>query len=306
MRFHQLTEFFERLERSSGRLRMYSVIGDLFRRATAPEIAIIAYLCEGGLLPPWAGLETGIGEQMAIQAISAATGQSVAHVRQRYRKVGDLGTVAEQILPAMSDTAQTVAGVYKQLREIARSGGGSVTKKVGRLAESLRHCTPREARYLLRFATGKLRLGVGPLTILEGVARSFPESKDARQQRERAYNLSSDLGLVLKTARLSGLAALKRCKTRVGTPVRVMMAERLPSAEAIVKKLGTCSVESKLDGFRCQIHMRDNRIEIFSRNLERTTSMFPDLVESARKQLAGSSVILDGEAVAVNPSTGEY
>jgi DNA ligase-1 len=85
-----------------------------------------------------------------------------------------------------------------------------------------------------------------------------------------------------------------------------MMAERLPSAEAIVKKLGTCSVEWKLDGFRCQIHTWNNRIEIFSRNLERTTSMFPDLVESARKQLAGSSVILDGEAVAVNPSTGEY
>lgn len=307
MRFHELTEFFERIELSSGRLRMYSVIGDLFRRATASEIAIIAYLCEGGLLPPWAGLEIGIGDQMAIQAISAATGQSVAQVRQRYRKAGDLGTMAEQLLPATSGTALKVAGVYKELREIAHTaGGGSVTKKVGLLAGLLRRCTPREACYLLRFVTGKLRLGVGPLTILEGVARSFPESGDARHQLERAYNLCSDLGLVLMTARLGGLPALKRFKTREGTPVRVMMAERLPSAEAIVKKLGTCSVESKLDGFRCQIHMWNNRIEIFSRNLERTTSMFPDLVESARKQLAGSAVILDGEAVAVNPSTGEY
>jgi len=307
MRFHELTEFFERIERSSGRLRMYSVIGDLFRRATASEIAMIAYLCEGGLLPRWAGLETGIGEQMAIQAISAATGRSVAQVRQRYRKAGDLGTMAEQILPAMSDTALRVAGVYKELREIAHTaGGGSVTKKVGLLAGLLRRCTPREACYLLRFVMGKLRLGVGPLTILEGVARSFPERGDARHQLERAYNLCSDLGLVLKTARLGGLAALKRFKTREGTPVRVMMAERLPSAKAIVKKLGTCSVESKLDGFRCQIHMWNNRIEIFSRNLERTTSMFPDLVESAQKQLAGYRVILDGEAVAVNPSTGEF
>lgn len=95
MLFHELTGFFERLERSSGRLRMYSVIGDLFRRATASEIAIIAYFCEGGLLPPWAGLETGIGEQIAIQAVSAAAGQSVAEVRRRYRKTGDLGTVVE-------------------------------------------------------------------------------------------------------------------------------------------------------------------------------------------------------------------
>lgn len=310
MLFHELTGFFERLERSSGRLRMYSVIGDLFRRATASEIAIVAYLCEGGLLPPWAGLETGIGEQMAIEAVAAATGQSVAQVRQRYRKTGDLGTVVEQILPRVSDTALTVAGLYKKMREIAlTSGGGSVAKKVALLGGLMRRCSPREARYVLRFVTGKLRLGVGPLTILEGVARSFPE-KDARRQLERAYNLCSDLGLVLKTARSGGITALKSFQTRVGTPVRAMLAERLPSAAAIIHRLGACSVESKLDGFRCQIHVRQTRagnaqVEIYSRNLERTTSMFPDLVESARKQLAGSSVILDGEAVAVNPSTGE-
>jgi len=307
MLFHELIGFFESLERSSGRLRMYSVIGDLFRRATAPEIAIIAYLCEGGLLPPWAGLETGIGEQTAIQAISAAAGQSVTQVRRRYRKTGDLGTIVEQLLPAVRDTALTVAGVYKEMREIAlTAGSGSAAKKIGLLAGLMRRCSPREARYVVRFVTGKLRLGVGPLTILEGVARSFPPSKDARGQLERAYNLCSDLGLVLKTARRGGLTALKHFKTHVGTPVRAMMAERLPSAEAIINRLGPCAVESKLDGFRCQIHVSKSQVEIFSRNLERTTSMFPDLVESARKQLAGTRAILDGEAVAVNPSTGEY
>ena len=103
MWFHEVTEFFERIERSSGQLARWHSVRRSVRRH--PEIAIIAYLCEGGLLPPWAGLETGIGEQMARL--------SVAHVRQRYRKAGDLGTVAEQILPATSDTTLTVAGVYK-------------------------------------------------------------------------------------------------------------------------------------------------------------------------------------------------
>jgi len=155
MLFHELTEFFERLERSSGRLKMYSVIADLFRQATASEIAIIAYLCEGGLLPPWAGLETGIGEQMAIQAISAAASQSVAQVRQRYRKTGDLGTVVEQILPAVSHKAPTVAGVYKEMLGIARTaGGGSVTRKITLLAGLLQRCSPPEALYVLRLITG--------------------------------------------------------------------------------------------------------------------------------------------------------
>ena len=153
-------------------------------------------------------------------------------------QAGDVGTIAEQMLPAKSDTELNVAGVYTALREIAQTAGGaSVAKKVGLLAGLLQRCSPREARYLLRLVTGTLRPGVGPLTILEGVARSFPESGDARHQLKRAYNLCPELCLVLKTARLGGLAALKQFTTREGTPARVMMAEWLPSAKAIVKNL---------------------------------------------------------------------
>jgi ATP-dependent DNA ligase len=35
----------------------------------------------------------------------------------------------------------------------------------------------------------------------------------------------------------------------------MMLAERLPCAEAIIARLGRCIVESKLDGFRCQVHV---------------------------------------------------
>ena len=68
-------------------------------------------------------------------------------------------------------------------------------------------------------------------------------------------------------------------------------------------------VEQKLDGFRTQIHVWQEdgvkRISLFSRNLEHTTAMFPEIVASAKK-LDVKSVILDGETIGYNPKTGKF
>ena len=53
-------------------------------------------------------------------------------------------------------------------------------------------------------------------------------------------------------------------------------SERLPSAEAILARLGPCAVEHKYDGFRCQIHKLGDEIHIYSRSLEEMTGAFPD------------------------------
>ena len=86
----------------------------------------------------------------------------------------------------------------------------------------------------------------------------------------------------------------------------MMLAERLPNAEAIVKRLGRCAVEAKLDGFRCQVHLRSRKVEIFSRNLERTTDMFPDIASAVTASVRARSAIIEGEAVAVDEATGEF
>lgn len=307
MLFHQLTSYFESLEKSSGRLKMYSVLGEIFKRASSSEIAAVAYLCGGRLLPAFSGVEIGMGEQLLIRAIAAASSKTTNTVKAAFNKMGDLGLVVEKMITPEKHEKLSLLKMYGVLRAIARtSGPGSTIRKIELLASLIRRCSPVEARFLVRFVAGRWRLGVGPLTVLEAVARCFPESKTARADLERAYNLCSDLGLVLKNVRQNGLSALQRFRVQVGHPVRMMMAERLPSAEAIIERLRTCSVESKLDGFRCELQIKNKRVEIFSRNMERTTLMFPDLVAAARKQLGSDSAILDGEAVAINDSTGEF
>jgi DNA ligase 1 len=307
MHFDEHTKYFERLEAASGRLKMYKLLGELFSRAGEDEVAEIAYLLEARLGPPFAAVNIGMGERMVAAAVAAATKKSEAAVSKLYKHLGDLGLVAQRLTPKNTRGKLTVSEVYSSLLEIARtSGRGSAEKKVKRLADLIGSVSPLSALYIARFVVGRMRLGVGAPTIIEAVARLQPDAREARAVIERAYNLCSDLGLTLTTLRERGLGGLKKFKAHVGAPVRMMLAERLPNAEAIVKRLGRCAVEAKLDGFRCQVHLGGRKVEIFSRNLERTTDMFPDIAEAVVARVRARSAIIEGEAVAVNEATGEF
>ena len=45
--------------------------------------------------PAYEGLELGVGEQIIQKAISDATGKSLAFIKGEYKKLGDLGLVAQ-------------------------------------------------------------------------------------------------------------------------------------------------------------------------------------------------------------------
>lgn len=307
MRFDELASYLARLEAARARLEIYRLLADLFARARASEIAEIAYLCEARLGPPFAAASIGMGARMVASAIVAATKKSSKEVADLYHELGDLGLVAERLTPKKQRGNLSVSKVYDSLLEIAgTSGAGSIEKKTKLLASLLESVSPLSALYITRFAVGRLRLGIGAPTIIEAASRLEEDRAKARRVIERAYNLCSDLGLVLRTLNEGGLEAVAKTKVRLGNPVRMMLAERLPNAEAIVKRLGRCAVEAKLDGFRCQVHLNGRRTQIFSRNLESTTAMFPDIVAAARSSAGETRAIVEGEAIAIDEATGEF
>ncbi len=122
---------------------------------------------------------------------------------------------------------------------------------------------------------------------------------------ERAYNVSSDLGRVAEVLARDGIDALADIHLEVGVPLRAMLSERLPSAEEVFEKLGRCAFEYKYDGLRVQAHLSDD-IRLFSRRLEDITGQFPDLVEGLRGAFTGTEAVIEGEAVPVDPNTGEF
>ena len=86
-----------------------------------------------------------------------------------------------------------------------------------------------------------------------------------------------------------------------------MLAERLKSAQAILDQMGKpVAAEYKLDGERLQMHKDGEKVELFSRRLERITSNYPDVVSYVRSYVKSKRAVLEGEVVAINPNTGEY
>src|SRR2546425_843650 len=122
----------------------------------------------------------------------------------------------------------TVDEVYEGLDRAARaSGEGARTSRIAAIAGLLGRATPAEAKYIVRMATGKLRLGVGDMTILDALAEVFAGGKHARKELERAYNLTSDLGYVAAVVAEGGLEKIRKIHVVVGKPIRPMLAERL-------------------------------------------------------------------------------
>ncbi len=306
MKFSKLVDYLAQLEATSKRLEMTRILGDLFKEATADEIAPIVYLTQERLGPNFEAIEFGIGEALAAAALAAATGKDKQEIRALYKVKGDYGEVAEELLPEKGKHLDVVA-VYDRLKEIATtSGEGTVDKKVSLLADLLRKMSAREGRYLLRIPMGRLRLGVGDVTVLDGLSWSETGDKSLRPALERAYNITSDLGFVAATFKKGGVKALGKITVKLGNPIRMELAERAKSAEEIIQRLGRCALEPKIDGFRCQCHKDGNQVRIFSRNLEETTSMFPDIAEAVVLQVKAKTAILEGEAIGYDPETGEY
>ena len=306
MRFSKLVDYLAQLEATTKRLEMTATLGALFKEASEEDIAPIIYLTQERLGPAFEPIDFGIGEALAAEALAKASGKDKEHIKKLYKQHGDYGIVAEKLL-GENGKKLTVAQVFERLKEIAlTSGEGTVAQKTDLLADLLGKLSGREARYALRIPLGRLRLGIGDPTVMEGLSWSKTGDKSLRPQIERAYNVCSDLGQVARVFKAEGVDALAKIQVEVGKPVRMALAERAKSAEDIVTRLGRCAIENKYDGFRCQIHKRGDQVRIFSRNLEETTTMFTDIVEGIRQQVKADAAILEGEALSYDPETGEF
>jgi len=302
MTFRELSEYFYRLEQITSRLEMADILRDLLERAKAEEIDKVVYLTLGELMPAFRGVEFGVSEKLMMEALSKASGVKVKQVEALYKQKGDLGETAQEII-SWQGRGLSLVKVYEELLDIARTRG--TLDKVMKLINLLKGLSGFEAKYAVRVIIGRLRLGVGDATIIDALSLTMGD-KELKPYIERAYNLCSDLGLVAKRLKQGGLDAIREFKIQVGYPIRMALAERVSSAEEIIQRLRRCAIEAKYDGFRLQVHKDGGKVEIYSRNLEPMTEMFPDVVKAVIGDIKAQSVILEGEALAVNEETGEF
>ena len=315
MEFANLARTFEELERTSSRLSLIELVTQLFRSIEQPEeIQQVCYLMQGRVAPFYEALEMGMAEKSVTKAIALAFHSTPEQIEALYGKLGDLGLVAEQVRNEADDAPSplSIDDVFEELRAIAHtSGKGAVESKSARLVSLLRQVDSVSARYVVRILLGNLRMGIGDATVLDALAKARWHDAKKRKLLEGAYHKISDLGLIARTLwehpqEEEAQRVIAAMDVQVGIPVHSQLAERLPTAEAIIAKMGTVVAQYKYDGLRAQIHKHGEHVTIFSRNLEDQSHMFPELIEGTRKQIQAESVILDAEALAYNMTSEEF
>ncbi len=312
MEFKILATFLEKLEKTSSRNEITRILADLFKSLDVNEIDKVCYLLSGRLVPAYEGIEFNLAEKMMMKILAKAYNQDISEVVSLYKMKGDLGDVASVLAKKeVRGRGLNIVEVYSRLLEVAKEAGeGSQDRKVNKMSDLFSEVDPLSARYLARIPTGNLRLGFSDITMLDALSVMEIGDKTARPKIEAAYNIVADIGKIAQLVKKGDIDKLSFIKAKPGIPIRPSLAERLSSPEEIIEKAGPkVAIEPKLDGFRTQIHVwkenAEKKVALFSRNLENTTFMFPDIAESA-KRIPVESAILDSESIAYNRKSGKF
>ncbi|KAI1816041.1 ATP-dependent DNA ligase [Poronia punctata] len=326
-------------------------------RLTPDDFLPTVLLMINKLAPDYAGIELGIGESLIMKAIGETTGRSLQVIKADHKDIGDLGLVAvksRSTQPTMfKPKPLTIRGVHKGLMDVATvTGNGAQGRKVDLIKKLLSsadaHSTgkvdiskdkggPSEAKYLVRFLEGKLRLGLAERTVLVSIAQamishemeqkgkipSTTQMEEAEALLKSVYSELPSWDVVIPAMLNNGIMKLKdSCKLRPGVPLKPMLAKPTKAITEVLDRFEnqTFTCEYKYDGERAQIHYvakerSDDLIEalpsatkeagkgvasIFSRNSEDLSKKYPDILAKLHTWVkeGTKSFVLDCETVA--------
>lgn len=299
--------YLEELEKTSSRIEITKILARLLGEVPADEVSIAVNLLLGQLAPSYRGVVFNLADKMVIRAIAEGFSVSDSEVLREYKHQGDLGKVAQSFSENSNNSGTSISlkEMYASLMNIAEvQGDGSVERKIEGLSNLFKKADAIAAKYIARIVLGKLRLGFSDKTIID--ALSWMESGDKSKSKllESSYQAMPDVGALASEVRENGIeVACEDITPKIGIPVMPMLAQRLKSADEMIKKMGKVAVEPKFDGLRAQIHFqRGGRTLAFTRNMKDISDMFPEL-GNIGNCLSVDSAILDSEAVGLDAET---
>jgi DNA ligase-1 len=284
----RLAETCEAIAATTKKLQKTAIVADYFKLRNTEEAAVSAVFLSGRAFPAWEETTLQVGGSLLWRVVAELSGKAEGALTAAYRRYGDLGAVAGELLEKQSGQGLSVLEVEKTFREIAAARGPAV--KTALVRDLLARATPLEAKYIVKIMTGDLRIGLKESLVEEAVAKAYGATLVDVQ---RANMLLGDIG---ETLRLAVEGRLAEAKMRMFHPLGFMLASPVESADEGLSYFAEAAVEDKYDGIRAQAHVADGEVKFFSRTRDEITESFPELPDA----LAGMAedAILDGEIVA--------
>lgn len=289
-----LAQVSDQIAATTKKLEKTALVATYFQTHPVAESAVAAVFLSGRPFPMWEETTLQVGGTLLWRLVQELSGKAEEEVTAAYRRLGDLGAVAGELLPPRSSDL-SVTDVQTRFRQIASARGPAA--KGSFVRELLSQVSPVEAKYIIKIITGDLRIGLKESLVEEAIAKAYTSPvKDV----QRANMLLGDIG---ETLRLAAASTLAQARMRLFHPLGFMLASPAATANEALSYFQDALVEDKYDGIRAQAHCSGGEVRIFSRTRDDITESFPELPDA----LAGlrEDVILDGEIVAWSYLAGE-
>jgi ATP-dependent DNA ligase I len=295
--FSQLADSVAETTKKTEKVRL---VAEYLRSRPTDEAAQAVVFLSGRALPRWEERTLNVGGSLLWRALTELSGKPDVALTAAYRRYGDLGAAAEEVLedhaPKKSTlTLSDLAAIFDELARTSRA-----EHKLRLVINLLRRATPLEAKYIVKIVTGDLRIGLKESLVEEAIAAAFGE-KTAQVQRANML-----LGDIAETLKLAAGHNLGRAHMRLFHPLGFMLASPAQDAQEAFSYFSPADVEDKYDGIRAQAHCggeQDSSVRIFSRTLDEITASFPELPPALHA--FPKPVILDGEILAWSESTSQ-
>lgn len=185
MKYSELAALYEKLESTTKRLEKTYYVSELLKKTEDDDLGMLMLLLNGRVFPIWDESKIGIAARSVIKAIATASHTSAAVVEKEWKKVGDLGEVAEKLIVkkkgnSLSDfgvaskSSLTLKKVFDTLRMLPSiEGEGSVENKQKKIVELLSSASSLEAKYIVRLALEQMRVGIGEGSVRDAIAWAY-------------------------------------------------------------------------------------------------------------------------------------
>lgn len=285
----QFVETCEAVSATTKKTEKVRLVSECLLSLPVDDAARAALFFAGCAFPRWEERTLAVGASLVWQALEQLTGLPPEKLSTAYRRYGDAGAVAEEVLSGGNSGGQlTLHDVAVAFENLARLR--SSAQKLETFMQLLRRASPSEAKYVIKIVTGDLRIGLRENLVEEAIAQAFDRPL---AQVRRANMLTADIA---RSFRLAAADDLASARLRLFHPIGFMLATPADTpAEVFESFPAEALVEDKYDGIRAQVHKSGRTVRLFSRTMDELLE-FPELYEGLAA-LPGE-FILDGEILA--------
>ncbi|TMB60940.1 MAG: ATP-dependent DNA ligase [Chloroflexi bacterium] len=273
------------------KLEKMALLGAYLGRLEDADLVIAARLFAGAPFSRKDERVLSVGWSALADVLLERSGKSDADMSASYQRHADLGDVAFELVGDSPPDGEPLGlvDVETSFTEMAAVRGTSAKRDV--LRSVMRRATAGEARYITKVIAGETRIGLREGLLEDAIARAFARDRAAVA---RANMLTGDIGDAALRAKHG---SLEEPTLTHFAPIGMMLATPVLDLAEVARRFPPpYVVDDKYDGVRAQVHKAGDRVELYSRTLDRVTKRYPEL-HDALLAIPGSYV-LDAEILA--------